>query len=492
MQQSNRLKTFVLGNKYILLTLLLYGFIYASISFANHYYFRTYALDLGLYTKALFDYAHFNFANSLMIKEVSESMFGGHFDLYLVLFSPLVYIFGTYTLLVVQLFAVLFGAFGIYRYFQLDQPINERLPYFAMLYFLSFFAIFSALSFDYHSVVVSTCCMPWFFLFVKKENYKSAFLLLFFLLVGQENTSLFLVFILIGLALEYRKEKKKRTVLLLFALISASYFILITQLVIPSFSNTQRYTGFKYSVLGVGPKQALVFCITHPITAIETLFINHMHNPFGNYVKLETHLILLVSGLFFLFRKPTFLFMLLPIYGQKFFSDNFVYWSIDGQYSIEFSVIMAIGIFTYISQFKSRKTQVVLSITALICVLLGIIRVLDHTQYKTNKSKIRFYQSAHYTRNYDVAKVHKAISSLPKDAKISAQSQLIPHLVLRKTVYQFPIVKDAEYILYSPHENNYPLTEIEFKTQIEYLIKENNWKLYFEDQQLIVLKKTVK
>jgi uncharacterized membrane protein len=492
MQQIKGFKSYLLGNKYVFLTLLIFGSIYASISFGNHYYFRTNALDLGFYTKALYDYAHLNLANSLMIKEVCEPMLGGHFDLYLLLFSPLIYVFGTYTLLVIQLVAILFGALGIYRYFQLRQPLNERLPYLAMLYFLLFFGVYSALSFDYHSVVISTCCIPWLFVYLKKENYLSVCFVFLFLLVGQENTSLFLLFIFIGLSIEYRKEKKKRVLLLVFAGISLSYFMLITHVVIPIFSNSHSYTGFNYSILGKSPMQALLHCINYPITTFQALFVNHTNHPFGNYIKFETHLILLLSGMFFLFRKPAFLIMLLPIYGQKFFNDNYVYWSIDGQYSIEFSVILAIGIFTFISSQKTRKTQGVLSIFAVVCVLIGTIRVLDHTEYNSNKSKIRFYQSSHYTRNYDVAKVHQIISRLPQDAKISAQSQLIPHLVLRKTIYQFPLVKDAEYVLYSPLENNYPLTEAAFIAQIEGLKKQNNWTIHFEDKNIVLLKKTVK
>ena len=35
------------------------GVLYALISLVNHYLFKTYALDLGLYTHAMYDYTHF-------------------------------------------------------------------------------------------------------------------------------------------------------------------------------------------------------------------------------------------------------------------------------------------------------------------------------------------------------------------------------------------------------------------------------------------------
>ena len=91
------------------------GVLYCLISLVNHYLFKTYALDLGLYTHALYDYAHFRMADCSMFKDVPYSLLSDHFDLYLPLLSPLVYMFGSYTLLVVQIAAVLLGGWGIYK-----------------------------------------------------------------------------------------------------------------------------------------------------------------------------------------------------------------------------------------------------------------------------------------------------------------------------------------------------------------------------------------
>ena len=77
--------------------------LYALISLLNHYFFRTYALDLGLYTNALYDYAHFRFNYSEVFKDHLENLLSDHFDLFLMLVSPFYYLFGTYTLLIVQI-----------------------------------------------------------------------------------------------------------------------------------------------------------------------------------------------------------------------------------------------------------------------------------------------------------------------------------------------------------------------------------------------------
>ncbi|MBD79048.1 MAG: hypothetical protein CL840_09030 [Crocinitomicaceae bacterium] len=98
-------------------TILVFGAIYCLISLTNHYNFRTSALDLGLYTNALYDYVHFQWNDSSVFKMYNENLLADHFDLYLILFSPLSLLFGTYTLLVVQIIALLIGGIGAYRFF---------------------------------------------------------------------------------------------------------------------------------------------------------------------------------------------------------------------------------------------------------------------------------------------------------------------------------------------------------------------------------------
>jgi uncharacterized membrane protein len=172
---------------YLILILIFFGTVYALISLVNHYLFRTYALDLGLYTNGLYKYAHFQMADSSMIKQGNENLLGGHFDLYLILFSPLVYLFGTYTLLIIQLAAILAGGIGVYRYFRLTMPGNDFIPLAAMVCFFSFFGIFSAVSYDYHSNVLAAMLVPWFFYFFRKKNYMVSAILVILILIAKRK-----------------------------------------------------------------------------------------------------------------------------------------------------------------------------------------------------------------------------------------------------------------------------------------------------------------
>ncbi len=211
--------------------------IYALISLVNHYCFRTYALDLGAYTNALFDYIHLRWNDSTVFREIPENLLSDHFDLYLILLSPLVLVFKTYTLLIIQIIAVLIGGWGMYKYFNNRFQEDDLLIIVLTISFFLFFGIYSALSFDYHSNVIASMLIPFLFLFIREKAWLKASLMTVLICIGKENMSLWLSFIMLGLMIEYRKDMcvlKNLVLLFIFCLI---YFYTITQWVMPAFSN---------------------------------------------------------------------------------------------------------------------------------------------------------------------------------------------------------------------------------------------------------------
>lgn len=480
---------FLKKHQFLIVICSVFFLIYSSISFVNHYNFRTYALDLGAYTNALYDYTNFNLNDSTVFLKKSENLLADHFDLYLIIFSPFIFIFGTYTLLVIQIFAILFGGIGIYKIFFVN-PQKIKISIFATIYFFLFYGIFNSLAFDYHSNVIASCIVPWLFYSFKKNNLKLASILIIAIIIGKENMSLWLTFILIGLSLEYWKNKNLKNFILVSALFCAIYFILITQVIMPYLSNNGTYPHFHYSIIGKSISEAVFFIISHPIKSMSLLFKNHTFNPLGDYVKIETHLIILISGLFFLIKKPQYILMILPIYFQKFFHNNIFIWGIGGQYNIEFAPILAIGIFKVIQEIKSEKLKNYAMYLTIVLVTIASFRTMDNTKIFTDKNRIRFYKKKHFIRDdYNVKKVHQQLNSLPKNTIISAQSPFLPHLSLRDKIYQFPIIKDAEYIVFSNLENAYPITKNEFDSITNILKNEPKWKIIYDNEITILQKK---
>jgi len=470
------------------LILVLFFCVYGLISFVNHYFFRTACLDLGLYTNALFDYSHFQFNDSLAFKSIPENLLSDHFDLYLMMFSPFSLLFGSYTLLIVQIVAVLIGAKGIYSYFNIDD-YQKKWALSAMLFFLTFFGIYSALSFDYHSNVVAACLLPWFFVFVKKKKLIPAFLLLLLVVVAKENISLWVGFVCFGLVFEYLKDRKMRLFLILLGLFCFIYFVAITMAVMPMLSSSKEYAHFQYEVLGNNFKDAILHLIAHPIDSIKTMFINHNKSQFGNYVKLELFGVLIGAGFLILFRRPYFIIMLLPIFFQKLFHNNPNMWGVLMQYSIEFAPILAIGIFTIISKGAKERLNKIASYLIIISSLVTTIYVINKKGPFNNNTEICFYSKEHYHKNYNVNDVYEAMKLIPASAKVSAQSCYLPHLALRDFIYQFPRIDDADYLIYSMNENPYPFDHDEFPIFIQKLENSSDWKVIYKNSHLRILKK---
>jgi uncharacterized membrane protein len=400
------------------------------------------------------------------------------------------YLFGTYTLLIIQIFAILAGAAGVYHYFRLTSPGNLFLQIAATVGFLAFFGVFSAVSYDYHSIVIAASLIPWFFYFFRKRNFKASAILVIFILIAQENVALWFLFICLGLLIEYRKERTSVLYLCAYSVFSVVYFVTILYGIMPSITNTGKYDGFTYSAIGNTPLEAITYLATHPVEAFNILFTNHINHPNGHFVKLELHILVLVSGLYFLLFKPQYLVMLIPVYIQKMYHDNILVWGIYGQYSIEFAPILAIGIFSGIAEFRNKKTEKILAIIALAGIVLATLRIMDNTVLYTQKSRIRFYQAAHYQRNYDVKEVHRQLNHLPRTAKISAQTQFVPHLALRENIYQFPIINDAEYIVVSEKEGKYPLDEESFAVEIKKIMESGEWEEHYREDGLVILRRS--
>lgn len=125
---------------------------------------------------------------------------------------------------------------------------------------------------------------------------------------------------------------------------------------------------------------------------------------------------------------------------------------------------------------------------ALLGSLGATIRVMDHTVFYTDKSRVRPYAKDHYLRNYAVGKAHEQLKSIPKESAVSAQSPFVPHLAFRSNIYQFPMIKNAEYIVLSNHEPTYPLNEFDFTQKIQELKRDSTWEL-IQNEALIVFRR---
>ncbi len=428
--------------------------IFFSISLVNHYNYRTFSLDLGVFNQALCDYAHFRNTSYSIMKDAYTCQLGDHFSLYFILLSPLYWVFGTYTLLIIQALSVVIGGYGIYYYAKIKCHYNKWLPLLYMTQFYCVWGIYTALSFDYHDNVVAAMLLPWFIYFFENKNHKKAAIFFILIIIGKENMALWMCFICLGLLLGNLKDKKQLKLSVLLSMVAFVYFIIIVKLVLPFINQAKGgYAHLRYSVLGDNP---IATIIHDPIKMIELFFTNHLHDPYFDGVKEETFVMFLVSGGILLVLKPRYLVMLIPIFAQKMFSDDFGKWSISDHYSIEFVPVLTIGAINAIETFKKYYIiQLLLASFLTISTALFTYFKLEKMTFPWHeKTRSQFYTKNHYVSSYSLKSIEEAINLIPQNAKICASSVLIPHIPNFRYIYNYPEFNDANCFFLLEHPDN--------------------------------------
>ena len=430
--------------------------LYALISLVNHYLFKTYALDLGLYTHALYDYAHFRMADCSMFRPQAQNLFSDHFDLYLPLLSPLVYVFGSYTLLLVQIAATLLGGWGVYKLISLYTD-DGLVPILAASVFFVSFGVIHAIAFDYHSNVLTAMMLPWLLYFLKQRRFAmvSVFVVLF--VIGKENMSLWLFFIAIALMWDYRKDKKALWHLAAYAVFSLAYFFIINMIVMPRIGGSGA--GFaRYAHLGDNYVDIAGSLLAHPWETLKLFFTNTMGYSKFDGVKQEFYICALASGMLLTLMKPNYLLMLVPLLAQKMLAIDPNFWGVSFQYSVEFVPVLVVSSFLVIVKLKNAKWRKALGFVLLLSTVLTTFYTIGVPKSTILVDQLCVYQGRHYEQEkFDVHYARELLKMIPDDASVSATSNFVPHLALRENIQNFAHATkiEADYVLITEHYVNY-------------------------------------
>lgn len=419
------------------------GVVYALISLVNHYLFRTYALDLGFYTHIMNDYAHLTIDNYFMFNRATLNVLSDHFDLYLMLLSPLVYVFGSYTLLIVQIAGTLLGGWGVFKLIGLYTD-DWWIPVLASAVFFSSFGIIHALSFDYHSNVLTAMMLPWLLYAFKQRRFGLSSLLVVLFVIGKENMSLWLFFIMLGLLWDYRKDKKAIRFLVAYAVFSLAYFFVINMLVMPWLGDAGG--GFKrYAWLGNDYLDIAKNLILQPKQTLRILFTNTSGWHGFDVIKAEFYFCALASGMLLTFLKPNYLLMLLPLVAQKMLSSSIVFWGISLQYNVEFVPVLVISSFLVIIRIRKCAWRYVLSGVLLLSVVLTTLYTITDPKDFIHRERLCIYLREHYHQwDFDTSYARHLIKQIPDDAYVCAASMFVPHLAIREKIEDFEWNKDTE------------------------------------------------
>lgn len=473
--------------------LLLFALLYALVSIVNHLKLRTYALDLGVYTHALWQYAHGEWADCSIFTwpADNQNLLHDHFDLYIILFSPLVKLFGSYTLLIIQIISLLLGGWGIYR---LIRTYDRKgwLPILAMICYLSFFGIWHAIAFDYHSNVVAVNLLPWLLLAIRNKRYIGGLVAVVMLCISKETTALWTLFILVALLFDYWKDRTSRQWIIGYAVFSLLYFVVISMVVMPQLGGSSR--GFwRYSYLGESMGSMALYLITHPLQALRYFFTNFTGDADYNNLKLEFWLCCATSGMLLCLFKPNYLLMIIPPVLMKMMSCDAGFWGVGFHYNVEMAPVLVVGSFLVLCRWQQRgyhQGASMVAVLSLFATLATSIYATNHPLTNIRRDNVCLYSPNHYRQSqFDDQYAKQLMEMIPSDASVSAAAPFVPHLCLRSNITLFPIMASmSDYMLvFNDHWSYYDDTRVEFQKTIadttHYEVLSTNGTLYLIHQR---------
>jgi len=452
------MERFLKHNRSIIVTvvLILFGSCLALVSFGNHLCFRTYGLDLGLYAKSVFDYSHLHSNDSTFFLWEPSNLLGDHFDLLLMLISPLAWLVrADWLLLIVQLLSAIIGALGIYKLARLRTK-DTLLPLLMLPMPLVTFGTWHAFGFDFHSNVVGAMLLPWLVYFIESKNRGHLFgaaMMVLLIAICKESSALWLCFVLVALLIEHRKDKPLRHFLIWTLALSTIYFIVVSIFVMPSLNDGGSQGFWRYDYMGATAGEVAKWIITHPLQAVKNIFIDFTSAGDKGIFKQEFFICMLLSGGILCLLKPNYLIMLiLPITMKMLSRDADAFWGITYHYNVELCMVCCVAAVEVLCR-KKTTTIGFMHTIGIIVLLLTIgttLYTIGHPHTSIRKQNVNIFKSEHYRQpDFNAEAARRMIKEIPSDASVCAVTMFTPHLAARDSVYIYPmgLGYGAEYFL---------------------------------------------
>lgn len=471
---------------------LVFAGLYCCISVVNHLLFRTHTGDYAYYSHAIYQFSQFRLGEYMVTTGPYWHTFGDHFEPILLLVAPLRYLFGQWTVIVIQIGGILFGAWGLFRYVRYRTG-RAWLPHLAAAYFCSFWGIYSALAFDFHASVLAAMLVPWFFDAFERDRFRHALIWYVLFLMCAEKAAIWGMFIGLGAALMYRRDRRKWPVALLGSVLAFGWLMLAVKVIIPYFlKEGEVYRHFRLKHWGETTGEAFVYLATHPLEALSAFFFNHLPDyPRGDHLKLESYKMILLSGGLILLWRPQFLLMLFPIFVGKMLNDLSVNWGINIHHSIEFVPIIALAVMGWLVKLKSARLQYGI-LGFLVVLTLTSTFVSWSTRYEPHyrRSHSDVFWEGHWKRErYDPADIYEAMEYIPDEVSVSATECILPHVVMRDTAYRYPKYNDAAYVIICLKGDTYPADREEIEWRTEVLIEKKKYVEIFRNESAVVYRR---
>ncbi len=424
---------------------------FAALSVQRHNAFLTTAFDLGNYDQAVWNTARGRPFRLTNIPGVTTRL-AHHVEPILLLLAPLYWLWSDpRVLLIVQAALVMLGAVPAYRVAR--RHLNHEWAALAFpLAWVLFPALEWAVLFDFHAVTPAA-----FFLVAAfdalDERHDRRFALFAALAAATKEEIGFLVALMGLYALVVQKRRRLGTIAILAG---AGWSLVAIEVIIPRFSPRGEHVFLSYyEGLGDGFTGLVVTALTRPWLVVARAlaggaleYVTRLLAPLAFLPLLAPHVLLIAA--------PSFAVNLLSSYEPMRTLEGYHY----PAPIVPFAVLAAaVGLANLgrLAQAAGTRLRRSLDLRRYVLVTGALLVVGATLAYHRARGATPLAVEFEWPRVTEHHRVgERIIALIPPEAGVSAQWRLNPHVSQRERVYQYPDVRDAEYVLLDVTINSWP------------------------------------
>ncbi|OGZ42749.1 MAG: hypothetical protein A2W41_03350 [Candidatus Ryanbacteria bacterium RIFCSPHIGHO2_01_45_13] len=456
----------------------LYILVFGLVTSFRHYNFHTQAWDMGIFDQVFWNTAQGNIMSS-SIEEIPNHL-GIHFSPWLFALAPVYALFKSpYFLLIAQTIALAVGAIPLYLLARKILKSNTWASVVAFGYLL-YPSLHWINIFDFHSVSFLVPLLLCAFYFFKIEKY--ALSALFFTLSASTREDAIIVVLFSGLyillsgklELEPDTYKRVRKFALLIIAASIVYLLVVIQIIMPALGGGLVRLD-RYENLGGSISEILINAVTEPTLIVETIFTV----PKALYV-----IWLFIPVLFVSFFSGRALVLLIPGLAENLltaFSPQF-----SGLYQYDSVLVAAIFISTIygIKHIIHRKASLQKSL------MYGVFAAIIFGFLARSPISPLHFPFYIFKSGEREASMRKMVISVPKEAIVSAHTNLVPHLSNRTYIYTLGTEPTPADILLVDGGDPFGFDSVEsFRSYISSYTESGNYNVEFIDDKRAVIKR---
>lgn len=430
----------------------LYAIFMSWLTLNRHNAFMTHSFDLGIHNQALYTLLHDGYMRSTQYGAEAINYIGDHFSPIFFLMAPFYALRqDAKMLLALQSFVLAAGAIPVYL---LARRITASASLALALgsVYLLYPALHGANTFDFHQIVLATPLLLFSLYFLESGRDRAFVATLLLAMLVKEELGLTVaaigVYVFIG-----RGRPRLGTALVITGL---AYFILVTQVVMPALGGTPQLNRFA-AVMAPGEEGLSAIArtlFTNPFYTLTLIFSSPERMIYLAQIMLPLLFLPLLGGSAWIAAIPAIAVSLLTN-AETQFSIAYHYPAIFIPFAFYLAARGANFVLSLRRASHGEEPLIAAGPLASALIVAGLAMNYSYGWFLSQNLAAMSLRMQHATA------VRECLSVIPRNASVSAMSDLVPHLSSRRDIYLFPIVNGAEYLAFDadPGANFWPFIE---------------------------------